>query len=481
MAGAQLSQLVGDLNGTGAAYVRLMESIRLLVLDGRIPLATRLPSERDLATALGISRTTTTSAYRALRAAGFAESRQGSGTWTTLPTSRNLTENGAPWAPFAPDGTTMINLAHASPEAPAQALREAYQSALEELPEYLPGSGYFLRGLPALRAAVADRFSARGLATSPDEVLITAGAQHAFSLILALATSPGDRVLVEHPAYPNTLDAVRRSGRRLLPVPLLDDGWDVPALEAALRQAPPRLAFLTPDFQNPTGLLATDGDRAALAAVIARSRTLTVIDETLAEVAIDAEVSTDRSSVSPFATHVAPRSLVLTVGGMSKAFWGGLRVGWIRADADMIRRLAAVRATTDLGSAVFEQLAAVHLLNKLEKVLPARRGELRGRRDAFVDALATHLPSWRVRVPTGGLALWYDIGQPVSSQLVAAAERHGLQLVAGPRFGVDGAFERRLRLPYTQPVDVLTDAAARLAAAFQSVSDDHVRDHHSLA
>lgn len=476
MAGSELNQLIGEWHGPGAAYLRLMESIRLLILDGRIPLATRLPSERDLAIALGVSRTTTTTAYQALREAGYADSRQGSGTWTTLPKNRDLRENGAPWAPFAPDGGDMINLAHASPGAPAQDLRQAYAAALEELTQYLPGSGYFLRGLPALRAAVADRFSARGLPTSPDQILITAGAQHAFSLVLSLITSPGDRVLVEHPAYPNTLDAVRRAGRRLVPVSMLDDGWDIPAVEATLRQAPPRLVFVIPDFQNPSGLLASDDDRAAIASLVTRSRTVTVIDETLVELPLDVAMP------GPFATHVAANDeLMITVGGMSKAFWGGLRVGWIRAEAGLIRRLAAARATTDLGSAVLEQLACVHVLQRLDDILPAHRQELRNRRDAFVKALATHLPDWRVRVPKGGLALWYDIGTPVSSQLVSAAERHGLQLAAGPRFGVDGAFEQRLRLPFTHPADVLTDAVPRLAAAFQSVTDGDRRSLDSLA
>jgi DNA-binding transcriptional MocR family regulator len=93
------------------------------------------------------------------------------------------------------------------------------------------------------------------------------------------------------------------------------------------------------------------------------------------------------------------------------------------------------------------------------------------RRDALVAALAQHVPQWTVRVPDGGLVLWCDLGAPVSSALVGAAERHGLRLAAGPRFGVDGAFERRVRLPFTYPVDVLVDAAGRLAAAYRSVTE----------
>jgi DNA-binding transcriptional MocR family regulator len=466
--GVRLARLLGDWSArghSGPAYARLATAVRLLVLDGRLALTTRLPGERELAAALGISRTTVTSAYDLLRAAGYAASRHGSGTWTTLPASRCGDTSAAPWAPAEPEGAHLLDLAHAAPEAPAHALREAYDAALDQLPRYLPGHGYELYGLPELRTVVSERFTSRGLPTTPDQILVTAGAQHAFSLVLALAISPGDRVLVDHPTYPNALDAVRRASARLVPVALTDEGWDVEATAAALRQTAPRLAYLVPDFHNPTGLLATVDERSALARQLATSRTLTVVDETLVELGLDGG-----DQPPPFASY-APGSQVVTIGTVSKSFWGGLRVGWLRADRATVQRLAAVRATIDNASPILEQLAVAFLLGHADEVLPARRDDLRLRRDAFLAALAQHVPQWTVRVPAGGLVLWCDLGAPMSSALIGAAERHGLRLAAGPRFGVDGAFERRVRLPFTYPVDVLVDAAGRLAAAYRSVTD----------
>jgi DNA-binding transcriptional MocR family regulator len=169
-----------------------------------------------------------------------------------------------------------------------------------------------------------------------------------------------------------------------------------------------------------------------------------------------------------------PDELTVTIGSTSKTFWGGLRVGWLRADRATVRRLAAVRATVDNSSPVLEQLAVAYLLSRSDEVLKTRRRELRDRRDALAAAIAARLPDWSVRVPGGGLVLWCDLGAPVSSALVMAGERHGLRLAAGPRFGLDGAFERRLRLPYTYSVDVLDDAADRLAAAYRSVAEGPV-------
>ncbi len=113
-----------------------------------------------------------------------------------------------------------------------------------------------------LRAAVTDRFSARGLPTTPEQILVTAGARHAIALVLTALTGPGDRVLVERPSYPNALDAVRARGGRCVPValdaPEAHAAWDLGLFTAAVRDAAPRLAYLIPDFQNPTGALMPD-------------------------------------------------------------------------------------------------------------------------------------------------------------------------------------------------------------------------------
>ncbi|HEX6328235.1 MAG TPA: GntR family transcriptional regulator [Jiangellaceae bacterium] len=105
--GTHLARLLGDWaagGSTGPGYTRLAAALRLLVLDGRLPLATRLPGERELANALSVSRTTITAANDARRDAGCATSRRGSGTWTTLPDTRSGASGSAPWTPFAPDG-----------------------------------------------------------------------------------------------------------------------------------------------------------------------------------------------------------------------------------------------------------------------------------------------------------------------------------------------------------------------------------------
>lgn len=475
---AGLGRLLASWRGPGrrAAYAALADRIRLLMLDGRLPLHTRLPAERELAAALGVSRTTIAAAYDRLRAEGFLRSRQGSGSWTTLPEGPARDAGAERFLPFAPHGySAALDLAHAALAAPTEAMTAAVARAVEVLPSYLPQHGYHLAGLDPLRAAVAARYTARGLPTSPEQVLVTAGAQQGFVLTLRALAGPGDRVLVEHPTYPNALDAVRRVPARPVPVPLHAEGggnaggwdtggWDTAMLAATLRDAAPRLAYLVVDHHNPTGLVMDAATRAEVVDLARRTRTPLVVDETLAELTLEG------SAPPPLATFAGETLPVITLGSASKTFWGGLRIGWLRAPRPLVRALAAARASLDLASPVFDQLVVTELLGGVEDVLASRRVELRAARDLLLDALAAALPHWRPNRPTGGLCLWVDLGAPVSSALVSAAARHDVALAAGPRFGLDGAFERFLRLPYTLPADRLGQAVERLAVAWAGLA-----------
>jgi DNA-binding transcriptional MocR family regulator len=468
----QLARLLGGRTGPGPAYAALAAGLRMLVLDGRLALETRVPAERQLAEALGVSRTTVAAAYEQLRSAGYLRSRRGAGSWTALPADRRRDPADAPFAPVGavgPAGQGLLDLAQATLPAPAGALHQAATAALAELPRHLPTHGYDPFGLAELREVVAERYTARGLPTGPDEILVTNGAQHAFMLALRLFAGPGDRVLVEHPTYPHALDLVRRHGGRLVPVGVDAQGWDLDLLRAAVRQSAPTLAYLIPDFHNPTGQLLLARGRQELAELARATGTPLGVDETLAELGLDEGL--DGGGAPPPVAAYGRGAQILSVGSVSKTFWGGLRIGWIRAAPELVRRLVALRATLDMGSPVLEQLVSAELLRGADDVLVPRRAELRARRDRFVDALGAALPEWRVNRPAGGLSLWAELDAPVSTALVYAAEAHGVRLAAGPRFGVDGAFERFLRLPFTQPAEVLLDTVARLRAAYHAVTE----------
>jgi len=154
----------------------------------------------------------------------------------------------------------------------------------------------------------------------------------------------------------------------------------------------------------------------------------------------------------------------VTIGSLSKSVWGGLRVGWVRADPALIHRMAAVRAATDLASPLFEQLVAAHALDRLDDILAERRALIRARRGALARAVDELLPDWRYRLPTGGMYMWAELPGPVSTSLSFEAARRGLQLTPGPRFAAAGLLERHLRLPFTLAPDQISRAVEILAA-----------------
>ncbi|WP_255306108.1 PLP-dependent aminotransferase family protein [Streptomyces sp. Wb2n-11] len=453
----QLAAMLPDPAGARPAYRHLAQAISALILDGRIALHVRLPAERELATALSTSRTTVTAVYDLLRESGYAHSRQGSGTWTALPEGRTPSSITRLLAPQ----DTAIDLAKAAPGLPEQTLVDALAQVAPRLAEHAHTPGYHPYGLPELRAAVAERFTRRGLPTVPEQILVTSGAQHALTLVLGLLCGPGDRVVVENPSYPNALEAMRRARLRTVSVPVTDTGWDVEIIESALRQAVPRLAYLIPDFHNPTGCLMPGEERARVLRAARRAGTWLVVDETLAELALDVPAP------APFASHAAPGTTgqVITIGSMSKTHWGGLRIGWLRAPARLVTELAGQRVATDMGGSVLDQLLALALLARAGDLLPSRLEQLRRQRAALAAALAEHIPQWTWRLPPGGLSLWVDLGEPVASALSERALGNGVRIESGAHFATDpGIFEQRLRIPYTTPPDTLREAVHRMAA-----------------
>lgn len=452
-------------SGAASAYNALADRVRLLVLDGRIPLGTRIPAERELAAQLGISRTTVTAAYAELREAGYLTSIRGSGSVAKLPPRAA--------AMLDTDQAGYLDFTKASMAA-LPGLGEAAARAVAELPAHLGGIGFTPVGLPELRDAIARRYTERGLPTDPDQIMVTTGAQHAIALLARTLLDRGDSALVESPSYPNAYDAIRLTGARLVPVSVTsDDGWDERGLEQAIQRTSPALGYLMPDFHNPTGRTMPQLLRERVIALAAAHGTVLIADETMAELSIDRV-----EKQTPFGAG-APN--VVLIGSVGKTVWGGIRVGWIRADRGIIHKLVRARSAGDLGTPVLEQLLVKNLLDDFDSVLQTRRGQLRAGRDHLVAALKENFPEWSVPRVHGGLTLWVGLGYPVSSHLTLAARNEGLLLAAGPRFGIDGAFERFLRVPFSYTADETDRAVAALSAAWHSLSRIPLPEQNYLA
>lgn len=458
--GSRLVEQLGVDNVAGTTATALADRIRALILDGRLTVGERLPSERALALELRRSRSTITRTYGLLEADGYVSRLHGGSTRVMLPHGRT--------AAGADADDDAIDLSIASMDS-TPGLYDATVRSLPRLAALRGTSGYSLRGLPELREAVAQRFRDRGAPTSADEIIITSGALNAVNLILTAIGRRGERALVEQPTFPHALEALHRHGYRPVPTPVDVDGWDTRHLNETLLGTRPHVAYLIPDFHNPTGATLPDDERSRIVTTARNVGTHLIVDETTAELDID-------RGWTP-APMAASGPNVITVGSMSKIAWGGMRIGWIRAERSVIARLLAVRPSFELGTALLEQCIAVELLDDMPALTSHVRRRLRAGRDA-VERGVSGIAGFRMPSTPGGLSAWIDIGAPLSTSLSLAAREHGLVLPPGPRFTTGGVLERRLRIPITLPPERTTEAMQRLALAWEDVRGGaHSRTH----
>ena len=453
----------------GPLYRLLATRIARLADTGELPAGLRLPAERDLAAALSVSRNTVAAAYQVLRDEGMAESRQGAGTrivpHRTTPAAVHRA-NGF-FAGLLSESVVEADLTLAAVDCaprvaaaltdPETLLDRAERDALART------SGYFPHGLPALRAAIASHLTERlGLPARPAQVIVTTGAQQALDLLIRSEVLPGQPVAVEDPTYPGVLDALHRAGATVIGMPVSGSGLDPDRLEHVVRTHRPALVYLIPTYQNPTGLVMPVGSRhRATAIAAAYPDTLFVDDMTLADLTLR-----DGPHIPPLAALGPDQPNLVSVGSLSKLYWGGLRTGWIRGSGGLIARLAAAKAAADQGSAAFPQAIAAALLRSQHEDIVKWRGEwLRTRYDALAGALRSILPGWSWPEPDGGLCLWARLpGEADSSAFAQAALRQGVAVVPGRLLSASTQASSFVRLAFTQPPDVLRAAARALAA-----------------
>jgi DNA-binding transcriptional MocR family regulator len=473
--GVALADLLGHWpTAEGPLYRLLAARISRLADTGELPSGLGLPPERDLADALSVSRNTVAAAYQQLRDEGLAHSRQGAGTritrHRTTPAGVHRANGFFTGMLEAADVRIDLTLAAvACPPPVAAALADpAALIGPGRLAELAGSSGYLPLGLPALRAELAAYLSREHqLATAPEQIVVTTGAQQALDLLVRAEVLPGQPVVVEDPTFPGLLDSVQRAGARIVGVPA-SGGTDPDRLGQVVATHQPALVYLTLTHHNPTGRVMPAADRQRVAALAAaHPDTLFVEDFTLADLSLDA----DGAPSGPAALAVlADRPNVVTVGSLSKAFWGGLRTGYARGGAGVISRLAAAKAAADLGSPVFQQAISAALVGGGHAGIVAwQRARLREQRDALDQALRARLPDWTWTRPPGGLTLWAELpGGADGGAFAQAALRHGVAVVPGRLLSASALSPGFVRIAYTQPPDRLRAAADALAAAWDS-------------
>ena len=478
----------------GTLYVKLAGALRTAMAHGDIATGARLPAERTLAATLKVSRTTVVAAYALLEGDGWLDRRQGSGTWVRHPRSHEPVpyRNGLAVESMArnplirsalnaPGATVDFSASRQTSIGPL--LAELMIETAGEVSELAGESGYQLLGLPALRVAIADFLStACGLATAPEQILVTTGSQQAIWLVGQLYAPYGESVVLESPTYPGAIDAFRVLGARLHPLPVDPDGFRLDGLRALLGSCQPRLLVVAPTCHTPTGALMPDDQRRQLVAATNEYQVTVVEDRTMADLLLTPASAPAAALAPPPATAPAPAPAllplplaaisgtapVITIGSLSKLFWPGLRIGWIRAPQPIVEHLSRLKAVNDMGSSLVTEALAARLLAHVDRVRELRVGEIHDSLDVLTAAFARLLPEWTWRRPSGGLSFWAHLPAGNATAFVQIALLYGVTVTPGSALSVDAANGDCVRLQFVQSAAAIELGVKRLAHAWRS-------------
>ncbi|MFD5426179.1 PLP-dependent aminotransferase family protein [Streptomyces sp. NPDC127084] len=413
----------------------LQSALRDAVRSGRLTAGTRLPSSRELALDLGVSRGLVTEAYEQLTAEGYLRSGRGAGTWVSEAVRSAAPPRARDLAPRGPGA--LVDFRAGTPDLslfPRTTWAAAHRSALDGLPHRALGYPD-PRGLPELRTALAGLLGRRrGVAADPERIVVCSGVAQALTLVAQVLRGRGlSQVAVEDPGSPEHGALFEAAGLTASPVPLDDEGPSLSSLE----RSGARLVVTTPAHQFPTGMAVTPARRAGL---LAWAR---AVDGYVVEDDYDGDFRYDRAPVGAL-QGLDPERVIYT-GSVSKSLAPGLRLGWLAAPSALAAELAGRKRTTDLGNAALDQAALAEMVTSgaYDRQLRRCGRAYRERRDVLVAELEEHFPGTRISGIAAGLHIIARLPERYGPEpgFLARARRAGVELrsLADYRTGQESA------------------------------------------
>lgn len=327
-------------------------------------------------------------------------------------------------------------------------------------------------GLDILRELIADRLRRLwGLRRSTDEVLVVSGSQQALDLTGKVFLDEGDVVLCESPTYLGAIGAFRAYRPTFVEVPTDDDGMVPAELESCLSSLDRvKLIYVVPDFQNPSGRRWSVERRRELAELAGRFGVPVIEDAPYAELCFEGEPLPPIASFDEACT-------VVYLGTASKILSPGMRLGWVVADSDIVRRYVLVKQGVDLHTSSLIQLLVARFMREhdLDAHIARIRDAYRSRRDAMLAALEEHFPQdVSFTRPAGGLFLWAELPEGMDARwLLERALEERVAFVPGESFFPNGGHDNTLRLNFSaMPEERITEGIRRLGRVLSTVTED---------
>jgi DNA-binding transcriptional MocR family regulator len=464
---------------------RYLDAIRA----GSLKPGDKLPSLRSLMRQHGISLSTALQLCRALESEGWVEARERSGYFVRRPRRLSIAAMDEPAADRAPDPAQYVgihakvsdfvarrrqipeklnlSIARGAPELyPAEALRNAMTRMLRQQPGMLAIAAP-LKGHRQFREVLAQRSVRVGMTLSPEDILVTNGCIEALNLALRAVAQPGDTVAVESPTFYGLLQVLESLGMRALEIPTSPQtGISIEALELAIRTYDNiKAVVVVPHLQNPLGSVMPDAHKARLAQLCEQHAIPLIEDDTYSEL-VEAPIP--------------PRAIkswdaggnVIHCASLHKILAPGLRLGWIAAGRWQAR-VEMLKFAQTRNNEGLSQGAAGHFMatGAYDRHLRHLRNCLKTQREQTADAIAGCFPAGtRINLPPGGLQLWVELPERLSSSRVfdaALAER--IVVAPGTLFSNSSRFDHYMRIncgwPYGEAVDAGLRRLGQIVAA----------------
>ncbi len=442
-------------------YRQLSSNIAELISRGDIRVGDRLPATRELAGQLGLNRTTISAAYALLEEQGLIHGHVGRGSFVASRPgfSGDLAdvEPAVDWDAILPGPELQAsNLAYPieisfsssrpSREAfPLASFRRLAREVIDgpQVADILQlGSPH---GYGPLRRYLYEEATAAGTAGPDDDLIITNGCQQAWDLLARTLAPAGTPVVLEDPLYHGLWQVFAQAGAEVIPAPVTTSGVDTSVLEQLFQRHRPRLAVLTPSFQNPTGATIPLNQRHRVIELAQQHNVVLLESDIYSELRY-------RETSLPRLKQLDTGGRVVLLGSYSKVAFPGLRVGWIIAPRPLVAHLAALKQLSDLHSDHLSQAVLLRFAEsgELRKHIERTRHAGSRRLDAVLRACREHLPPGaRFTQPDGGMSLWVELPAPLrSAELLARAQAQGVDFLPGSYFSAERSHPRGLRLSF---------------------------------
>ncbi len=327
----------------------------------------------------------------------------------------------------------VISFAGGLPEPslfPAQQLaKSAYRVLMnngQQALQYTNTEGYM-----PLRRFIAERYlRQQKIPIEPEQVLITSGSQQALDLISKLFLDPGDTIVLERPSYLGAIQCFSQYEPIIQEVDLTEEGPDADQLQELTQTGNAKFFYTIPNYQNPTGKRHSIASRQNTASIIGQSDAFIVEDDPYGEIRFDGEQFPTLHSLLPEQT--------ILLGTFSKMVAPGLRIGWVIATPDIIRRLTVLKQASDLHSSHLDQQVLYDYLTHydLDEHLQSIRNLYSKRRDVMLEAMKTYFPeSVTYQIPEGGMFFWLEFAKQFKTmELLEKSMKEGIIFVPGETF-----------------------------------------------